>query len=143
LAPEPARWAVETWALVLGVSDGPVPAARVETPPAAAGIPDIHCWPAAKVQDLQRAAARALGLPVAFQDPLRTPVKLKADGLSGLLGKGKTISQGPEMVVIPAGSFLMGSPAGEEGRSEREDHQHRVTIVRSFALGRHAVTFDD
>ena len=143
LAPEPARWAVETWALVLGVSDDPLPAARPETAPTPAGVPDIHGWPAAKVQELQRAAARALGRPVVFQDPLRTPVKVKADGLSGLLGKGKTISQGPEMVVIPAGSFLMGSPEGEEGRTSDQGPQHRVSIARPFALGRHAVTFDD
>ncbi|AUB84950.1 hypothetical protein THSYN_25410 [Candidatus Thiodictyon syntrophicum] len=59
------------------------------------------------------------------------------------MGKGETISQGPEMVIIPAGSFLMGSPEGEEDRDSKEGPQHRVTIARPFALGRHAVTFDD
>ena len=48
--------------------------------------------------------------------------------------------EGPEMVVIPAGSFLMGSPQDEKGRSEGEGPQHRVTIARPFALGRYAVT---
>ena len=45
----------------------------------------------------------------------------------------------PEMVVIPAGTFRMGSPASEEGRSDDEGPQHRVTL-RSFALGRLEVT---
>ena len=42
---------------------------------------------------------------------------------------------GPLMVVLPSGSFLMGSPAGEEGRDEDEGSQHRVTIGQPFALG--------
>ena len=46
----------------------------------------------------------------------------------------------PEMVVVPAGSFMMGSPKTEEGRFEMEDPQHDVTISRPFAVGRFAVT---
>ena len=46
----------------------------------------------------------------------------------------------PEMVVIPAGSFTMGSPAGEEGRYDVEGPQHRVSL-RSFALAKHEATF--
>ena len=48
----------------------------------------------------------------------------------------------PEMVVIPAGDFTMGSLASEEGRQDREGPQHPVT-VRSFALGATEVTFDE
>jgi len=33
-----------------------------------------------------------------------------------------------DMVLIPAGSFLMGSPAGEAGRSENEGPQHQVRL---------------
>lgn len=47
----------------------------------------------------------------------------------------------PEMVVIPAGSFMMGSPASEAGRSSDEGPQHRVTIAYTFAIGRFPVTF--
>lgn len=46
----------------------------------------------------------------------------------------------PEMVVVPAGSFTMGSPDGEEGRTDGEGPQHRVTIAKPFAVGRFAVT---
>jgi len=46
----------------------------------------------------------------------------------------------PESVVIPAGSFLMGSIAKEQGRVENEGPQHRVTFRHGFALGRNEVT---
>jgi formylglycine-generating enzyme required for sulfatase activity len=47
----------------------------------------------------------------------------------------------PEMVVIPAGAFMMGSPTGEAGRRENEGPQRRVTISKTFALGKFEVTF--
>ena len=48
----------------------------------------------------------------------------------------------PELVVVPAGSFLMGSPRNEKAREANEGPQHRVTIARRFALGRFEVTVD-
>jgi formylglycine-generating enzyme required for sulfatase activity len=45
----------------------------------------------------------------------------------------------PELVVIPAGSFIMGSPDSEEGR-EAGELQHRVTISKAFAMGKYLVT---
>jgi formylglycine-generating enzyme required for sulfatase activity len=45
----------------------------------------------------------------------------------------------PAMVAIPAGSFVMGSPAGEPGRFDAEGPQRRVT-VSAFALGKYNVT---
>ena len=47
---------------------------------------------------------------------------------------------GPEMVVIPPGSFLMGSQ-DKEGKAD-ERPQHQVTIPRAFAAGKHPVTFE-
>ncbi len=44
-------------------------------------------------------------------------------------------------MVVPAGSFMMGSPPGEEGRFDEEGPQHRVTIARPFAAGKLEVTF--
>ncbi len=49
--------------------------------------------------------------------------------------------QCPEMVTIPAGSFLMGSPFAEEGRDDDEGPQHRVAIAQPFAVGKYEVTF--
>jgi formylglycine-generating enzyme required for sulfatase activity len=48
----------------------------------------------------------------------------------------------PEMVVVPAGSFTMGSPASEAGRSYNEGPQHSVTIAKPFAAGKFHVTVD-
>jgi formylglycine-generating enzyme required for sulfatase activity len=48
-----------------------------------------------------------------------------------------------EMVVVPAGSFTMGSPDSEPTRTKFEGPQHRVTFARQFAVGRFAVTFDE
>jgi len=46
----------------------------------------------------------------------------------------------PELVVLPSGSFRMGSSAGESGRKDNEGPQHAVTFARPFAIGRHEVT---
>jgi formylglycine-generating enzyme required for sulfatase activity len=45
----------------------------------------------------------------------------------------------PEMVAIPAGTFMMGSPADEPGRADNEGPQRRVA-VRAFAAGKFDVT---
>lgn len=47
----------------------------------------------------------------------------------------------PELMVVPAGSFTMGSPTSEDGRFSDEDPQHPVTVARQFAVGKFAVTF--
>ncbi len=49
----------------------------------------------------------------------------------------------PEMVVIPAGTFTMGSPADEEGRDDDEGPQRDVTIGSPFAIGKYEVTFEE
>src|SRR5438045_3247412 len=53
----------------------------------------------------------------------------------------------PEMVVVPAGSFTMGSSDDERARegvpakfAERETVVHKVTIARSFAMSRNEIT---
>jgi len=45
-----------------------------------------------------------------------------------------------ELALIPAGKFLMGSPANEEGRSDNEGPQHEVTISQPFYMGKYEVT---
>ncbi len=57
----------------------------------------------------------------------------------------------PEMVVVPGGSFMMGSPPTETGRmpdeaadeEPREGPQHRVTIAKPFAVAKFALTFSE
>ena len=46
----------------------------------------------------------------------------------------------PEMVVLPAGKFTMGSPEGERARYDDEGPQRRVTIRKPFAVGKYEVT---
>jgi formylglycine-generating enzyme required for sulfatase activity len=49
----------------------------------------------------------------------------------------------PEMIVVPAGSFTMGSPANELGHGSQEGPQHRLTFAQQFAVGEFALTFDE
>ena len=44
-----------------------------------------------------------------------------------------------EMVLIPAGSFSMGSPLNEEGRIDDET-QHEVTLTHSYYIGKYPIT---
>ena len=51
--------------------------------------------------------------------------------------------EGPLMVVIPAGRFLMGSPENESGRFDNEGPRHEVQIAQPFAMSVYTVTFED
>ena len=55
----------------------------------------------------------------------------------------RDLDVGPEMVVVPAGSFVMGSAQSELGHFLNENPQHTVTFAKPFAVGRFAVTFDE
>lgn len=79
----------------------------------------------AYLQVLQQKAAGSLGRPVVFRDIL------------------KSGEEGPEMIVIPSGTFLMGSPESEWGHTDNESPLHRVTFSQPFALGRYVVTFEE
>ena len=52
-------------------------------------------------------------------------------------------SECPEMVEVPGGSFLMGSPESEKGRESREGPTHQVTIKQPFKVGVYEVTFGE
>ena len=61
----------------------------------------------------------------------------KAKELVVLLSKFAAIEK--EMILIPAGKFMMGSPASEKGRSADET-QHEVTLTKPFYMGKYEVT---
>lgn len=46
----------------------------------------------------------------------------------------------PELVVVPAGEFMMGSPPSEEGRDSAEGPVRKVSIQRPFAVAKYSVT---
>jgi formylglycine-generating enzyme required for sulfatase activity len=45
-----------------------------------------------------------------------------------------------DMVYIPSGEFMMGSPKSERQRYEYEGPQHKVTIKQPFYMGKYSVT---
>jgi len=49
----------------------------------------------------------------------------------------------PEMIVVPAGGFRMGSAATENGHQEDESPEHDVRFATPFAAGRFEITFDE
>jgi formylglycine-generating enzyme required for sulfatase activity len=51
--------------------------------------------------------------------------------------------QCPEMIVVPAGEFIMGAPESEPDSQDNERPLHKVTIAKPFAVGRFAVTFEE
>jgi formylglycine-generating enzyme required for sulfatase activity len=104
------------------------------------GTPAERCI-AARIDVLEKQAL-ALAAPTKLS-PSRTAAPLTAAEERVLQPKDifRECDACPEMVVVPPGSFLMGSPAGEKGRYGDEGPQHPVTIARPFAVGRFEVTF--
>ncbi len=65
-----------------------------------------------------------------------------------LMGMGfrselKDGGSGPEMVLLPAGTFFMGAGKNDPGASKDEYPRHQVAILRPFAISRYPVTFED
>jgi len=74
------------------------------------------------------------------------PYVLKPDAeraLKPLVSFRECAKDCPEMIVIAAGGFTMGSPATEQGRYTNEGPQHKVTIAKRFAVSKFDVTFAD
>ena len=49
----------------------------------------------------------------------------------------------PQMVVVPAGSFVMGSLPSEAGSRDAERPQHTITIAKPLAVSEYELTFDE
>src|SRR5262245_23686559 len=58
------------------------------------------------------------------------------------LSNFKACDDCPEMVALPAGEFMMGSPANERGRVDVEGLPRRVVISKRIAIGKFEVTLD-
>ncbi|MCP4701277.1 MAG: formylglycine-generating enzyme family protein [Gammaproteobacteria bacterium] len=88
----------------------------------------------------EKAALKALRLYALNREfPLETEREISGkpgEVFRDLLKEG---GKSPEMIVIPAGNFMMGSAGPEASDAEKKVHQ--VKVVR-FALARYEVTFD-
>ena len=45
------------------------------------------------------------------------------------------------MIVVPEGTFMMGSPEGQG--ADNEHNQHKVTTAQPFAVAKFELTFDE
>ncbi|ALB42132.1 hypothetical protein AA650_18225 [Anabaena sp. WA102] len=68
-------------------------------------------------------------------NPEIKPIPKTAEYFAQDLGNGVIL----EMVAIPGGTFIMGSPENEEGRTSDESPQHQVTVP-PFFMGKYPVT---
>lgn len=94
-------------------------------PNALSAAKDFAAWRAA---DLQRAAASR-----AVLDPSRLPD----------LASFREAPWAPEMVVIPAGAFDMGSDDSDRDAKPDEKPKRTMRIPRRFAIGKYPVTFEE
>jgi len=85
-------------------------------------LPDLE---SSEIQQLQAVTAEKSNLDVFFSD------KLKSGGV------------GPELAIIPAGQYDMGSTQKEFGHQREEYPQHYTQIKKPFAIGRFTITADD
>ena len=104
----------------------------------------------AREDDAAYERAQASDTAAAYAEYLRTYPAGRHSAEARRLHEQKDLSPGrvfrdcdecPEMVVVPAGRYLMGSPRSEARRDDDEGPQHRVTIEDPFAVGVYEVTF--
>ncbi|MBT6830501.1 MAG: formylglycine-generating enzyme family protein [Rhodospirillaceae bacterium] len=62
---------------------------------------------------------------------------------SSIGGRFRDCSDCPEMVVVPAGAFMMGSPESEVERNGDEGPLHKVAVRQRFAIGKYEVTITE
>jgi len=75
----------------------------------------------------------------------RAPAPLSAREECALKPKDefKECANCPTMVIIPPGSYNIGSPANEAGHDKAEDPRHPITIAKPLAVGKFDVTRDE
>ena len=85
--------------------------------------------------------------------PIDPSAAQRCDGVEVAIGAGerrclrpgagerfRDCAECPELVVVPAGTFTMGSPSDEPEREHERENQVQVAIAQPFAVGAFAVT---
>jgi formylglycine-generating enzyme required for sulfatase activity len=79
----------------------------------------------------------------ASRDPALTMTPGSGQSFRDQLANGQPCPTCPELVVAPAGSFIMGSSVTEPSRDHTEGPQHKVTIPKPLAVGKFEITFSE
>jgi formylglycine-generating enzyme required for sulfatase activity len=87
-------------------------------------------------------AAAAVGLAASSPTPADNPPKLETALHKSYAEKIPGSAVKFEMIAVPGGTFQMGSPPGEKGRSDDEGPQHAVAL-KPFWIGKCEVTWDE
>ena len=106
-----------------------VAASRISAPstPASTGRPGVESEP--PEERATGPAGRSSGSKVVVGRTFRDALRSGRDG--------------PEMVVVPAGSFRMGCLSNDDDCEDTEKPVRRVTIAKAFAVSKYEVTFED
>jgi formylglycine-generating enzyme required for sulfatase activity len=97
----------------------------------------------ARIAELKAKTAALVASERARLDALSPQQRLSAPPtiwkVPGALTAFKDCAGCPQMVVIPAGEFTMGSPPSDQ----QAETQHRVTIAAPFAVSKFEITFNE
>src|SRR3984885_4728718 len=120
--------------LIAGAMISLAPAIPAEARPAQAKLE-------ARIAELKAKTATLVAAERPRLEALSPPERLAAPSaiwrVPGGLTDFRDCARCPQMVVIPAGEFTMGSPAADQQAETR----HRVTIAAPFAVSKFEITF--
>ncbi len=135
---------------VASASLSPTPAPAISAAPSLKPTPVAPASPSPTPTPTSAASPAKPGVCDGSGAPLaspasRTPGVLSAAEECALKPKDvfRECTDCPAMVVLPPGSFTMGSPASEPGRFDDEGPQHDVRIAKPLAVGEFQVTVDE
>lgn len=114
-------------------ADGDPPRSDRSTPTRLSILVDLRAWDTA-TSDARRAAAQ----DVAAREPDFTLLRLETFSCGGQTHEVAIYSHaktGLEFVLVPGGTFLMGSPENEQGR-QPDETRHPVTLTQPFLIAR-------
>jgi len=114
---------------------------RVQSPPSLVPSP-ASTEPLTPSVQSPAAPVQAPATPVQPSSSSLGPLSLEREQALKPKDSFKECDKCPEMMVVPAGSFTMGSPNNEKERNADEGPQHLVTIRKPFAVGKFEVTVD-